>query len=102
MITPDRIKAFLDDLALISAKHGLLLIPGHRGNMSPIESDPTFEGYFATRDSSGSWSVDVNHYYTQSQNAGMELVSLDPAKATAHQRIALERSLAEVRERADG
>lgn len=50
MIDRDRMKAFLDDLALVSAKHGIFLLPGKDKTIIALDpsGDPTpTAGYFA-------------------------------------------------------
>lgn len=39
LVTPERIKAFLDDLALLSSKHGLFIEHGE-GAMCIVRADP--------------------------------------------------------------
>lgn len=91
MITPERIKAFLDDLALISVKHDMTItakewVEFHDGATSGYSYSP------ATRD------LDPNHDWFSDEADGIS--SLDVSTLTAHQRMALERSLAGMRERA--
>lgn len=85
MITPDRIKAFLDDLALLSARHDLTVITGEC-----LLHDGAPRGYF----------------YIPAQRALVPgfvdgdadtIASLNVSTATAHQRIALSKSLADAR-----
>lgn len=104
MIAPDRIKAFLDDLALVSAKHGLEL-HAELGKtveivVAEIEGYPGWQGYYAcdTGLDAERWLVGPEDNEAKTSGRIADLFSLDVASATAHQRIALERSLAEVRE----
>lgn len=99
MITPDRLKAFLDDLALVSAKHGLF-VPG--GRPRDVEG---MRGYVAVGRSGSAlvdWEVAPIHCSASPLDIEGALSSLDVSTLTSHERIAFERSLAEIRERADG
>lgn len=93
MITPNRIRAFLDDLALVSVKHSMTITAADWVQFH----DGAPDGY-SYRPST--CDLDPSHDYYGDEPDGIS--SLDVSTATAHQRIALERSLAEVRERADG
>lgn len=99
MITPDRIKAFLDGMALLCLKHGICL----------VEKDLGQECWFEVADLNGRFGGFQVRYDAldifeagEPSNEWVKARSIDVSTITAHQRIALERSLAEVRERVDG
>lgn len=97
MITaPDRIRAFLDDIALISAKHGLAFMPTSDGSTIAIDvsRDESFSGYYGSFDQASDWwlvsSMDGCEVCRLAQK---DVVSLDVSSITAHQRITLAKSL---------
>lgn len=90
MIDRDRLKAFLDDLALISVKHGARLECMSDAFVG-IESGDV-QGYvYNTRDC----RLDYCWFAPKAQTED-EIASIDVFTITAHQRIALARSLAAV------
>lgn len=89
MITPDRIKAFLDDLALISAKHDMTITAAEWVEFH----DGAPDGY-SYRPFTRDLDPSVDYYSDESDG----ISSLDVSAITAHDRIALEWSLAQVRE----
>lgn len=102
-ITRDRLKPFLDDLALVSAKHGLELHAelGKRVDIVVAEIDgyPGWQGYYAcdTGLDAEWWLIGPEDNQAKTSGRIADLFSLDVSTATAHQRIALTRSLADTR-----
>lgn len=98
MITADRLKAFLDYLALISAKHGLAIDTESDEEVFDVEEIDGLAGYAVQIDGGISQLCVI----APSAKAGYAsnphlIVSIDVEQATAHQRIALERTLARTR-----
>lgn len=96
--SPDRIKAFLDDMALLCLKHGICLIEescGYECWFEVMELNETFGGFtVSTGDifgvfGAGAEFADVDQKHTAAR-------SVDVSTLTAHRRIALTRSLARV------
>lgn len=90
-ITPDRIKAFLDDLALISAKHSLI-VDGYFGEYGIHKMPAGFLDYSCDADGCDLAGSDSHDFASLGA-----IRSLDVSTATAHQRIALSKSLADTR-----
>lgn len=103
MISPDRLKAFLDDLALVSAKHGIGIIGNIlRGDPDVIlpavvEHDGPFYGYAVVRDQEDD-RLYLAKQCDRQDTYESAFESLNVQTATAHQRIALAKSLNDVRE----
>jgi hypothetical protein len=92
-ITAARIKAFIDDLALVSAKHGLVLC-GDPEPMRCREIDSRFGGYepsptqvYSARPGQ---QIPIYTYAAGTQPIGA-IYSLDVSELTAHERIRLTR-----------
>lgn len=96
MISRDKLKAFLDDLALISAKHGLVIKTSRHAEWGLVEARNDFGGYYCEQDGwlAGTGSKEL---YELCGDGG-EIRSLDVSTITAHQRIALAKALAQLRE----
>jgi hypothetical protein len=100
--TPDQIQDFLDDLAALTAAHGLVLDGDVGGYMSldPLpDSNTSYGGYVATlrghNDATGWWEIGV-------YEAGLpiredSIASIDITRIPAHRRLALRAALERVR-----
>ncbi len=95
-ITPERLKAFIDDLAMLSAKHGLTVAAAMDGNPSVAECLPHWRGYHVRLDGGRLLHLIGFDVDEQWPTAAEHVSSINPFIATAHQRIALTRSLARV------
>ncbi|HMQ92510.1 MAG TPA: hypothetical protein PKA33_15915 [Amaricoccus sp.] len=104
MITPDRIKAFLDDLALVSAKHGLEVYPAPTGEIAVAEiaTRSGWEGYYAcdTKCTGERWTIGPYDHHAKCNGCIADQFSLNVSTITGHQRIALARSLTAIKEQA--
>lgn len=94
--SPEQIKAFLDDLARISVKHGLV-VGGHECEVDALPAD--WHGY-KVWDSGGlaharDGDISTHGYLLpwEEEYFGGETVSLDPTKLSAHERMAIKGGL---------
>jgi len=92
-ITGDRLKAFLDDVALVSVRHGLVLC-GDPEPMRCREIDAHFGGYEPSPTQAYSagpgQQIPIYTYAAGTRPIGA-IYSLDVSELTAHQRIRLMR-----------
>ncbi len=83
-MTPDRIKAFLDDVARASVRHGIQLGHTYDGvTLVPLEAD--FEGYGAEKEETfedHGLPLSLGHYAD-------EIHSIDFTQLSAHERLAI-------------
>lgn len=96
--SPERIKAFLDDMALLCLKHRVCLVEEECGReywFEVMELNETFGGFTVSKGDTfgvfgaGAEFTDVDQRHTAAR-------SVDVSTLTAHQRISLTRSLARV------
>jgi hypothetical protein len=100
--TPEQIRAFLDDLAALTAAHGLVLDGDASGHMSldPIAGSVSYGGYCARirQHESGArwWEVGVAEAGVRSDRWPVQ--SVDVKTLLAHQRLEIEKAVRRVRE----
>lgn len=95
-MTPERIQAFLDDLALLSVKHGIVLEEGAEG-VKVLPLHPDFGGYETSCRYLGSFAAGLDADRWRPDALQCDASSLDVTKISAHQRLTLEASLADLR-----
>lgn len=81
-MTPDRIKAFLDDLALLCEKHRIMLAHGR-----PIEMHPDFGGCVYYEDDGVIGSFATSSFRHADING--HISSIDITQLSAHERFAI-------------
>jgi hypothetical protein len=91
-IEAERIKAFVDDLARISLRHGIVLSGRSCPQLPPlVPLDPDWGGYQAMHDGSWYWTVsDVEAGETMQVPPGVEGVrSIKVSDLSAHERLSI-------------
>ena len=91
-ITSERIKAFLDDMALLCLKHGIGLVEESCGQEFWLEVEELNEQFAGFEVCYGSTFSVFDR--SDAPNKWVTARSVDVSTITAHQRIALARSLA--------
>ncbi|WP_353476822.1 hypothetical protein PVT71_28610 (plasmid) [Salipiger sp. H15] len=82
-MSPEKMKAFLDEFALLSEKHGIE-VTFHCGRLAYVPLSDWFEGYdaFATRPFGG------GDLWAEGRCRGTDCVeSVNPAKISQHERL---------------